>query len=125
MTEHHRHRHVEVRDGDRIVAAAEVTTPEASEGTVRVSLHAESGHMAPGSRASLVDAVLDLPEVREGARLEAVIPLGDGESLDRLRERCEDVSTHPAGASALVEANLPSDNARGPAQQPARRAASP
>src|SRR5580704_8438018 len=79
MTEHHRHQHVEVRDGDRTVAAAEVTTPQASEGTVRVSLHAESGHMAPGSRARLVDAVLDLPEVREGARLEAALPLGDGE----------------------------------------------
>jgi hypothetical protein len=111
MTEHHRHQHLEVCDGDRTVAAAEVTTPEAPEGTVRVSLHAESGHMTPGSRASLVDAVLDLPEVREGARLEAALPLGDGESLDRLRERCEDMSTHSAGASALVEANLPSDDA--------------
>jgi hypothetical protein len=57
---------------------------------------------------SLVDAVLDLPEVQESARLEVTFPLGDSESLHRLQERCEDVTTHPAGVSALLEANLPS-----------------
>jgi hypothetical protein len=72
-----------------------------------VSLRAEPGHISPGRRASLVDAVLDLPEVQESARVEAAFRLGDSESLDRLHERCEDVSTRPAGWSALLEANLP------------------
>jgi len=58
--------------------------------------------------ASLVDAVLDLPEVQESAHLEAAFRFGDGESLHRLQERCEDVSTRPAGWSALLDANLPS-----------------
>jgi hypothetical protein len=97
---------VEVSDDDRTVATAEVTTSEGSGGTARVSLHAEPG-ITPGSRASLVDAVLDLPEVQESARVEAAFRLGDSESLHRLQERCEDVSTRPAGWSALFDANLP------------------
>ena len=68
--------HVEVSDDDRTVATAEVTTSEGSGGTARVSLRAEPGHIAPGRRARLVDAVLDLPEVREGSRLEAALRTG-------------------------------------------------
>jgi hypothetical protein len=124
MAEHHLHQHVEISNGDRTVAAAEVTTSPGPEGTARTSLRAESGHITPGSRASLVDAVLDLPEVQDCARLEAAFPLGDWESLHRLKERCEDVSTHPAGASALVEANLPPCHARRTAHEPAGQAPS-
>jgi hypothetical protein len=99
---------VEVSDADRTVATAEVTTAERSGGTARVSLRAVAGHITPGRRASLVDAVLELPEVRDSARVEAALPLGDSETLHRLQERCQDVSTRPAGWSALVDANLPS-----------------
>lgn len=98
--------HVEVSDGERTVAAAEVRRLE-PERTARVSLHAESGHIPVGSRASLVDAVLAQPEVRNSARLEATIPMGDGESLTRLRQKCEDVRIRPAGVSLLVDASLP------------------
>jgi hypothetical protein len=107
MAEHQLHQRVEVSDDDRTVAAAEVTTSGTSGGTARASLRAEAGHITPGCRASLVDAVLDLPEVRDSARLEAAFPLGDSESLHRLQERCKDVSTRPAGGSALLDANLP------------------
>ena len=111
MADHHLHQHVEVSDDGRTVAAAEVIISEESGGTARVSLRAEAGHITPGRRASLVDAVLDLPEVQQSARVEAAFRLGDGESLRRLQERCEDVSTRPAGWSALVDANLPSGRA--------------
>ncbi len=111
MAEHELRQRVEVSDDDRTVATAEVTTSDGSGGTARVSLRAEPGHIAPGRRATLVDAVLDLPEVQESASVEAAFRLGDGESLHRLQERCEDVSTHPAGWSALVDANLPSSRA--------------
>ena len=111
MAGHVLRQRVEVSDDDRTVATAEVTTSEGSGGTARVSLRAEPGHITPGHRASLVDAVLDLPEVQESARLEAAFQLGDNESLHQLQERCEDVSTRPAGWSALVDANLPSSRA--------------
>jgi hypothetical protein len=109
MPEHDLRQHVEFadHDHDHSVVMAEVTTSAGSGGTARVSLHAESGHIVPGRRAVLVDAVLDLPEVRDSARLEAAFQLGDSESLHRLHERCEDVRTHPAGWSALLAAGLP------------------
>src|SRR4029077_13632149 len=85
MTFPHTPRHVEIRNGGQVVAAAEVTMPAA--GTARTSLHAAAGHVAPGWRADLVDAVMNLPEVRASQRLEATVPLGDVEFLERLRER--------------------------------------
>jgi hypothetical protein len=105
MTDPAEPRHVEIKDGDQTVAAAEVTTRDDHE-TARASLHAASGHVAPGRRASLVDAVLDLPEVQESTRLEASVPLGDAESLERLRERTDEPSTHAAGATALLDATI-------------------
>ena len=111
MAEHDLRQRVEVSDDDRTVATAEVTTSEGSGGTARVSLRAEPGHITPGRRASLVDAVLDLPEVQESARLEAALQLGDSESLHQLQERCHDVSTRTAGWSTLLDANLPSSRA--------------
>jgi hypothetical protein len=114
-------RHVEVKEGDQTVAAAEVTTSQEADGMARASLHAASGHIAPGSRASLVDAVLDLPEVRASARLEATVPLGDGESLERLRQRTDDTATRPAGSTALVDAKIPPDGEPESGQEPAEK----
>ena len=71
MTSPDKSHHVEVKDGDQRVAAAEVMTVRHAGGTVRTSLLPSSGHTSPGSRASLVDAVMDLPEVRGSSRLEA------------------------------------------------------
>ena len=113
MGAHDLHRHVEINDGGRTVAVAEVTASQGSEGTVRVSLRAQSGHIPPGSRARRVDAVLDLPEVQGCERLEAAFPLGDSESLQRLQQRCEGARIHPAGASAILHANIGSGATRG------------
>lgn len=112
-------RYIEIKDGDQTVAAAEVTTSSRAGGTARASLTAASGHLSPGGRANLVDAVMDLPEVQASARLEAAIPLGDGESLARLRERTEDTVTRPAGSTALVDADIPSARQPGRGQEPA------
>jgi hypothetical protein len=58
-------RHVEIKDeGDQTVAEAEVTTDRGPEGTVRTSMHAKDAYVRAGYRASLVDAVMDLPEVQ-------------------------------------------------------------
>jgi hypothetical protein len=56
--------------------------------------------------------------VQASARMEATIPLGDGESLERLRERTEDAVTRPAGSTALLDANIPSGSQPGPGQDP-------
>jgi hypothetical protein len=103
-------RRVEVSDGGQTVAAAEVTTSGPAGATIRASLHASSRPTLPGGRAGLVDAIMDLPEVQAGERIEATVPLGDGESLERLRERTEDPVTRPAGATVLLDADIPPDS---------------
>ena len=109
-------RHVEIKDeNDQTVAEAEVTTACGPEGTVRTSMHAKDAYVRSGYRASLVDAVMDLPEVQASDRVEAAIPYGDGESLERLRERTEDSEARAAGATTLLDADVPSG--RGPAKE--------
>jgi hypothetical protein len=124
MTNRGMRRHVEITEGDRTVVAGDVTTNQEA-GTVRVSVRAASGHIAPGSRAGLVDAVMDLPEVQQSKRLEAAVPLGDGESLDRFRERCTDVTTRAAGSSALLDANIPPASTPGSGQDPGGEPSAP
>lgn len=99
-------RHITVDVEGRRVGVADVERLE-RPGVVRASLHVESGLLPRGSRRLLVDAVLASPEVQSGRRLEAAIPLGDGEMLQRLRERCGDVRTRAAGSSVLVDLVLP------------------
>jgi hypothetical protein len=120
-------RHVEIKDeDDRVVAEAEVTTARGPAGTVRTSMHAKNERARRGDRTSLVDAVMDLPEVQASERVEASVPYGDGESLERLRQRTEDPKTRVAGATTLLDANVPSGpgvSASGPAveRQPVER----
>jgi hypothetical protein len=106
MAEPELHRRVEISDRHGTAASADVTITQQTARTARASLRAAAGHLAPGIRARLVDAVLDLPELHGGAHLQAAFPLGDSEILYRLRERCTNVTTHPAGATALLEANI-------------------
>jgi hypothetical protein len=118
MTDPEASRHVEVKDGDQTVADADVSAPPESGGTARATLRAASGHIPPGSRASLVDAVMNMPEVQESSRLQAAIPLGDSESLQRLRQRSDDVTTRSAGSTALVDAKVPPTGESRPAHGP-------
>ena len=99
---------VDVTEHGEVIAVADLE-PTDDQGVVRASLHAQAGHLPTGTRTRLVDRVLDLPQTKDGNRLEATLPLGDAESLDRLRERCDEVQTRPAGASCLVDAALPTD----------------
>jgi hypothetical protein len=98
---------VQIRADGRLVAAAEVA-PTEEPGVVHSEMHVESGHLPQGTRSRLVDAVLDHPEVDGAQRLVATMPINDTEMLDRMRERSDEVATHAAGATKIVEARLDS-----------------
>ena len=120
MTDPETSRHVEVRDDDdRTAAVAEVTTAEGPDGTVRTSMHAKSEHVRPGDRAALVDEVMGLPEVQASNRMEAAVPLGDAESVERLRERTDDAVLRAAGATTLLDAILPPHGGQQAVEPPA------
>ena len=120
MTDPETSRHIEIKDDDdRTAAVAEVTTARGPEGTVRTSMYAKSEHVRPGDRATLVDEVMGLPEVKASDRVEATVPYGDAESVERLRERTDDAILRAAGGTTLLDANLRPDGARQPAgEQP-------
>jgi hypothetical protein len=108
MTDPEASRHIEVKDhNDQTAAVAAVSVDSGPEGTVRASVYAKGEHVRPGDRAHLVDQVMDLPEVQAADRLEATVPFGDAESVERLRERTNDAELRAAGASTLLDANVP------------------
>jgi hypothetical protein len=96
---------IEIEDGGRTVASAHIQATD-RPGTVHTELHAESGPLPPQTRAHLVDAMLEHPDVHGADHLVATMPLGDTEMLERVRERCEDVEAHSAGATKIVDARL-------------------
>jgi hypothetical protein len=113
-------RHVEVRDDDdRTAAVAEVTTAKGPAGTVRTSMYAKSEHVRPGDRAALVDEVMGLPEVKASDRVEATVPYGDAESVERLRDRTDDAVLRAAGGTTLLDANVPPESGHQAAEPPA------
>jgi hypothetical protein len=48
--------------------------------------------------------------------MEATVPLGDAESLERLRDRTDETITRPAGATALVDGDIPPATPAGPSE---------
>ena len=97
---------IEVVAGGAVVAAADLESVD-DPTVIRASLRAGAGHAPVGARARLVDALLDRRRTRRRRRLEATLPLGDVEALERLRERCPDLRARPAGSTCLVDARLP------------------
>lgn len=97
--------HVEIADDDgRPLACADV---EVTGVAASACLHVEPGQLPPGTRARLVDAVLDSPEVGLCRQVRVALPLGDTEILERVRERCDAVTPRSAGSTCLLEADLP------------------
>ena len=96
--------HITIEDDGRILAEADVRS---EPDVVRAALRVEAGHLPPGTRARLVDAVLDIPDAEPGTRLEVTLPAGDAEMLERIRERCDQVDARRAGASCLLNTTQP------------------
>ena len=96
---------IHIEGEGRTLASAEVH-PADEGGVAHSALHVESGQLPKGTRARLVDAVLDTPEVKDAHALLATMPAGDTEMIDRLRERAPHVEPRLAGATKLVDVRL-------------------
>ena len=96
---------VQIEVDGRLAAVAEVSATD-DPIVVRSAMHIEPGHLPPGTRSALIDAVLDDPQVCAASHLSASMPAGDAELLDRIRERADSVEARRAGATNTVEADL-------------------
>ena len=97
-------RHITIEDDGRLLAEADV---RAQPDLIHAALRVEAGHLPPGTRARLVDAVLDTSDAPAGTPLEVSLPVGDAEMLLRMRERCTSVDTRVAGATCLLRTTTP------------------
>src|SRR5215203_1104870 len=96
--------HITINDDGRLLAEAVVQShPDLVDAQLRV----EAGHIPPGARSQLVDAVLDLPNVPSGTPLEITLPTGDAEMLDQIRNRCHNINTRVAGVSCRLHTTFP------------------
>jgi hypothetical protein len=109
MTSSHESHEIAIETNGRLAALAKVS-PTDDPAVVQAAMHVESGHVPPGACSSLVDAVLDDPQVKSASHLTASMPTGDTEMVDRVRERAASVELRAAGATKLVEAELPADD---------------
>ena len=98
--------HLTVEEDGRVLAEATIHS-DTEQRSVHADMHVEAGHLPVGTRSRLVDAVLD--QSAAGSHLDATLPAGDAEILDRLRERCDDVQARAAGASTLATATVLED----------------
>ena len=94
-------RYIALTDDNRILAEATIRSAT-HRPAIHADLHVEAGHLPVGTRTRLVDAVLDVTAAEPGTELQVTLPAGDGEILDRLRERCDNLQTRSAGASCLA-----------------------
>lgn len=97
--------HTEVRAGGRIAAQATTAVlSDASGDILHIHLECAAGHQPPWARRLLVHDLLTRAEHAHIERVLVVLPLGDSEILDVLREHCRDLKSRPAGASCIVDA---------------------
>ncbi len=100
-------RHVEVRDSGRVVGAVDVEVHDDDPWTVQADLHPRPG-LPPEAVPPAVDAVVAIPEVAaEGGHLRAGVPVGAADALARVRAHADEVRTHLAGSTSIVDADLP------------------
>jgi len=99
---------ITVEDDHQVLAQA-TGHSDPEHHAVHADLHVEAGHLPVGTRTRLVDAVLDQPTAAPGTRLQLTLPAGDGEILNRLRERCHNVETRVAGSTCLATGAFPED----------------
>ena len=102
--------YITLTDDNQILAEATIRSAT-HRPAIHADLHVEAGHLPVGTRTRLVDAVLDLTAAEPGTHLQVTLPAGDGEILDRLRQRCDNLQTRAAGASCLATGTLRQEKA--------------
>jgi hypothetical protein len=95
--------HITIFDSGRLLAEADV---HADGDLISAQLRVEAGHLPPGTRTQLVDAVLESSNALPGTPVEMTVPAGDAEMLQRVRERCSSVNARATGATCRLDATL-------------------
>ncbi len=110
---------MEARHEGEVVATAEVESTPEPHGTAKVALQRHRDDSPPEVRGDLVDRVMDASGVSNSDSVHVVLPVGDSASISRLQERTTGFSARAAGASSVVDADVP--GGPGDDDEPSRR----
>ena len=69
-----------------------------------IKISAAGGHRPPGTHGQLVRDILNTIRATPTNKITLVVPAGDSEALDVIRQQCRHVATHAAGATCIIEA---------------------
>jgi hypothetical protein len=97
--------HLTVEEDGRVLADATVSPPDGNNRT-RAQVHVAAGHLPPGTRRKLVDALQAAVAESDATSLVASVPLGDTELVEGLREHLTDVTLRAAGATSIIEGGV-------------------
>ena len=118
--------HAEVHADGRVAAWADSELVPTQDGNdVRIRLQVAGGHQPTWARRLLLHDVLDRAASAHASHVTLTAPLGDAEILGLIRERCTGVTTRPAGATCLIEADLQTEQMPSDFAQPDTRTAQP
>jgi hypothetical protein len=118
--------HAEVHADGRVAAWADSELVPTQDGNdVRIRLQVAGGHQPPWARRLLLHDALDRAASAHACHVMLTAPLGDPEILALIRERCTGVTTRSAGATCLIEADLPIEPLPSDFAQPDTRTARP
>lgn len=97
-----------IEEDGQVVAEATVLPPD-SGGEARAQVTVAPGHLPPGTRQRVADAVHDVVTDDAPERLTASVPLGDAELVQGIRSHLEEAETQAAGSTCIIRGKLPAD----------------
>ena len=97
---------ISLEEDGRLLAEATLSEVDPT-GRVQAQVHVEPGHLPPGTRQAMAEALHERVQSTDAEHLTAAVPLGDGELIDGIRRPLTDVNLRAAGATSLIEGDLP------------------
>ena len=98
-------RHISIATAGDVLAEATITTPD-DDGAVCVAVHVAAGHLPPGARQSMADAIHSQLTTDRAAWVTVTVPLGDAELVDGIRSHLDDAELRAAGATSIIEGDV-------------------
>jgi hypothetical protein len=100
---------ITLEEDGRLLAEATLSDVDES-GRLQAQVHVEAGHLPPGTRSAMAEAIHERVQSSSAEHLTAAVPLGDGELIDGIRRPLTDVTLRAAGVTSLIDGDVaPSD----------------
>ena len=101
-------RQIAVEQDGQVLAQATVSAAD-DQGASRAQVHMASGHLPPGTRQKVADAVHEAVVEEHAIRLTATVPRGDAELVEGIGHHLDRVELRAAGATSIIKGDVRPD----------------